>query len=50
MSQAFTFIVQAGQSVDQLTGGLLIGLVVAAIAGVLFARLVGIVVEQFLKR
>jgi len=50
MSQAFAFIIQAGNAVNQLTGGMIIGIVVAFIASVLFVHLVGLVVQKLLNR
>jgi len=50
MSGAFAFLVQAGQAVNALTGGLLMGIIIAFISSVLFIVLVGFVVAKLVNR
>jgi len=50
MPGAFAFLVQAGVAVDQLTGGRLMGIIIAFIAAVLFITLVGYVVAKLVNR
>lgn len=50
MSGAFAFLVQAGNAVNSLTGGLLMGVIIAFISSLLFITLVTFVVARLVNR